>query len=206
MYDAELGRFVSRDPIGYYGGSGNLYRYVANSPLAWRDPMGLWMTGDTIPGISFGPDVNMEPDIPESSCAGTFTCPGGFVKYVERHDDIHVKWITVAHKHDTITGYYDGLLGDTFYVYQGTFTLQRELRHRKTVVSCKRYFILRNPQACSYDSFVQLGGTGCENGKYYLAKSQVVFTGKRYSGDTTVDPSDVANLVGIALTIAGAVW
>ena len=40
-YSAELGRFVSRDPIGYEGGSANLYQYVGSSPVTWSDPLGL---------------------------------------------------------------------------------------------------------------------------------------------------------------------
>ncbi|MDZ7616192.1 MAG: RHS repeat-associated core domain-containing protein [Patescibacteria group bacterium] len=40
MYDAELGRFVGRDPIGYEGGDWSLYRYVVSAPLAIGDPSG----------------------------------------------------------------------------------------------------------------------------------------------------------------------
>ena len=39
-YSADLGRFVSRDPIGYWGGI-NLYAYVTSNPLFWMDPYGL---------------------------------------------------------------------------------------------------------------------------------------------------------------------
>ncbi len=41
MYHSELGRFVSRDPIGYEAGDGNLYRYVGDSPTVSLDPTGL---------------------------------------------------------------------------------------------------------------------------------------------------------------------
>ncbi|NTY35915.1 RHS repeat-associated core domain-containing protein [Burkholderia diffusa] len=38
FYDPDVGRFITRDPIGLYGGE-NLYRYAAN-PLMWADPLG----------------------------------------------------------------------------------------------------------------------------------------------------------------------
>jgi RHS repeat-associated protein len=40
-YSAELGRFVSRDPIGFGGGDLNLYRFVGNMPIDYLDPNGL---------------------------------------------------------------------------------------------------------------------------------------------------------------------
>jgi len=36
-----LHRFVSEDPIGFAAGDPNLYAYVSNSPLNFRDPLGL---------------------------------------------------------------------------------------------------------------------------------------------------------------------
>ena len=40
-YHTGIGRFVSRDPIGYAGGSMNLYEYVDSGPVALSDPSGL---------------------------------------------------------------------------------------------------------------------------------------------------------------------
>ena len=39
-YSPDLGRFVSEDPIGFRGGDVNLYGYVWNNPLAFKDPQG----------------------------------------------------------------------------------------------------------------------------------------------------------------------
>ena len=39
-YSPTLGRFLQRDPIGYYD-SNNLYQYVGNDSIGWTDPFGL---------------------------------------------------------------------------------------------------------------------------------------------------------------------
>ena len=44
-YDPELGRFLSKDPIGVWGdvlNGGNAYGFVGNSPTIYIDPYGLW--------------------------------------------------------------------------------------------------------------------------------------------------------------------
>lgn len=41
FYDPEIGRFISKDPIGFAGGDLNLYAYVGNNPSNFIDPMGL---------------------------------------------------------------------------------------------------------------------------------------------------------------------
>ncbi len=46
-YDAQIGRFISEDPIGFAGGDVNMYGYVKNNPLNKKDPLGLQDT-DTI--------------------------------------------------------------------------------------------------------------------------------------------------------------
>jgi len=41
FYDAEVGRFISKDPIGFAGGDYNLYSYVSQNPVNFTDPSGL---------------------------------------------------------------------------------------------------------------------------------------------------------------------
>jgi len=51
-YHPGLQRFISEDPIGFDGGDVNLYGYVGNSPLNFRDPDGrIFLPGA---GIGFG--------------------------------------------------------------------------------------------------------------------------------------------------------
>ena len=40
-YDAETGRWSAKDPIGFGGGDGNLYRYIGANPVSSVDPTGL---------------------------------------------------------------------------------------------------------------------------------------------------------------------
>ena len=39
-YDPQIGRFISEYPIGFGGGDINLFGYVTNNPLRWKDPLG----------------------------------------------------------------------------------------------------------------------------------------------------------------------
>jgi len=39
-YSPTMQRFISEDPIGFYGGDVNFYAYVGNNPIVWKDPSG----------------------------------------------------------------------------------------------------------------------------------------------------------------------
>lgn len=40
-YDPQVGRWVSKDPIGFAGGDTNLYAYVGGNPVSYVDPRGF---------------------------------------------------------------------------------------------------------------------------------------------------------------------
>jgi len=52
-YDATVGRFISEDPIGFEGGTVNLYEYAKDNPLRHKDPMGLaiWICNRDAEGL-----------------------------------------------------------------------------------------------------------------------------------------------------------
>jgi len=52
-YDAEVGRWTSKDPIGFAGSESNLFSYVFGDPLNWIDPNGQEAATATI-GFGFG--------------------------------------------------------------------------------------------------------------------------------------------------------
>jgi RHS repeat-associated protein len=51
-YHARLGRFISRDPIGYEGSQWNLYEYVEGRPIVFTDPSGQDCPGCTLMGFN----------------------------------------------------------------------------------------------------------------------------------------------------------
>src|SRR5260221_14365107 len=50
-YDPAIGKWISRDPIGFDSRDANLYRYVGNGPTNYSDPFGYF---STIGGIAGG--------------------------------------------------------------------------------------------------------------------------------------------------------
>ena len=60
-YHPGLQRFVAEDPIGFAGGDPNLYAYVVNNPLSFRDPHGLFIdpVTTTVAIVTFGALVGL---------------------------------------------------------------------------------------------------------------------------------------------------
>ncbi|HOV98335.1 MAG TPA: RHS repeat-associated core domain-containing protein [Bacteroidota bacterium] len=50
-YDAETGRWTSKDPIGFGGGVSNVYVYCLNDPINFVDPSGLRLCRINLPGM-----------------------------------------------------------------------------------------------------------------------------------------------------------
>jgi RHS repeat-associated protein len=72
-YDPETGRWTAKDPILFEGGDANLYAYVQNDPVNWRDPEGL----DRWPAPSASHTVGRP---------GTIVTPGGKIgTFIEGH-------------------------------------------------------------------------------------------------------------------------
>jgi len=58
-YHTGLGRFITRDPIGYAAGDVSLYRYVRNAANKWLDSMGLSRCGDCRCGDEREPEASL---------------------------------------------------------------------------------------------------------------------------------------------------
>ena len=80
MYNARVGSFCSRDPIGFRGSPFGLYEYVSSNPCRYSDFSGLAANGTTECDIEGGgPSI---VDIPGNSPTRPCT---------KRHEDVHVE-------------------------------------------------------------------------------------------------------------------
>jgi len=76
-YDAETGRWMSKDPIGFAGGDTNLFGYVGGRPHQSIDPFGLEVQGWYSRGRLFLYDVDTgeSVDVPAESGGNPFGSP-----------------------------------------------------------------------------------------------------------------------------------
>ena len=80
-YDPRLGRFLTRDPLGFAAGDPNLYRYVHNDPFDAIDPTGLLASqrtgdcGDPLRGLAICRDPARPAALPRGSPAGLSPVP-----------------------------------------------------------------------------------------------------------------------------------
>ncbi|WP_347277972.1 RHS repeat-associated core domain-containing protein [Alkalinema sp. FACHB-956] len=58
-YDANTGRFIGQDPLGFAAGDSNLYRYVGNSPAMATDPSGEIAVAAVVLPVVAGLAANM---------------------------------------------------------------------------------------------------------------------------------------------------
>ncbi len=81
MYDSQLGRFASRDPIGFKGGV-NYFEYVRSSPMNYVDFLGLaylrcqMTAARRIPGLFTDPETGVSTPIRRLYCQIQCYCPG----------------------------------------------------------------------------------------------------------------------------------
>ena len=83
-YDAVAGRWLSKDPIRFKGGTTNLYQYV-NNPINEIDPLGLWYVDFNVTigqglGVTFGVMVNDTGIYPYTG-GGLTTSSGGSITW-----------------------------------------------------------------------------------------------------------------------------
>ncbi len=76
-------RFIAQDPLDFAGGDRNLYAYVGNNPVNWKDPFGLfWWVVPIAPGgglpvyyaLHFSDDPMTNGSLPDSP--GIYMLPG----------------------------------------------------------------------------------------------------------------------------------
>ena len=103
-YDAVTGRWLSQDPIDFWGGSTNLYCYCGNGPVTSEDPTGL--------STSFQIVTNTGSAYNGSTAADLITA----LQTIDTNGQTIASLTAMGHGWDT--GIYDGWFSETalFYV------------------------------------------------------------------------------------------
>ena len=69
-YDPLTGRFLQTDPLGFRAGDTNVYAYVFNSPMNWRDPTGMTAAA----GYAGTAGIGLAPSAGEAAVGVTLAC------------------------------------------------------------------------------------------------------------------------------------
>ena len=135
-YDTGTGRFITRDPIGYAGGS-DLYSYTENNPVGRKDPSGYISTLDTPEAIDIqltmlekgeGDLIGLSEEKIEEAIANSLN-KRGLVSAIGRNGERHVitralqrcgpKPIrTLMQIFRNGTGFFDNASGHTSFTWQ----------------------------------------------------------------------------------------
>jgi RHS repeat-associated protein len=206
-YDANNGKWISEDPIRFWAGDMNLGRYAKNMVVLYKDFMGLWMTGHTIPTINWGtiPESDRYPGTLSPSTIGTKKCPCGYTKSYTSTTILTESRLIKSTDNICINGTYDGFFGDTAYLYCGVFSLNRIVETTIKNYQCTKPFITTIPQSCSIVSgyIVCSGG---EEKKQDWKGPQITFDGTAEPMNSTGDPGDILTLAGTVITIVTLIW
>ncbi|MCB0369917.1 MAG: RHS repeat-associated core domain-containing protein, partial [Bdellovibrionales bacterium] len=81
-YNPTIGRWTTKDPIGFNGGDTNLFGYVQNDPVNWIDPMGLFKLPKDPSGL--GPGWKQDPNHTPGNGGGRWHYKGG-KRFLEFH-------------------------------------------------------------------------------------------------------------------------
>jgi RHS repeat-associated protein len=71
-YDPSIGRWTSKDPIGFGGGQANLYAYVGGDPINWIDPEGELPIAPIVWGFVVGAGTDLALQLLRNG--GSFSC------------------------------------------------------------------------------------------------------------------------------------
>lgn len=87
-YDPETGRWTSKDPVGFGGGSSSVFAYCDGDPLNRYDPTGLT--------IQFGPDpAHPDPEIEAAFDRASRVDPEGAGKRIQQMKDSAIRFIAL---------------------------------------------------------------------------------------------------------------
>ena len=203
-YHARLGRFLSRDPIGYDGADVNLYGYVGNQPLQQFDPLGLTKyVPDT--KLDGGPSNLLyeynekgesvkstkwltywwipipkrkggkQPALPKSKWPAR-SCPAGESKRCTlKTDDIIYKQF--HEQGATVVGTWSFFFFDWEYYFVGRFTWYARHQRQYRQCHCERIAYGYDPQTCDRVQMIFKSKAWLERDEWFDRGTEVRFHG-----------------------------